>query len=160
MRRHRRVAVLAVLCLLFGGLLPSSGLTAATPAEAEAFFVVGFPTGATTIVIRLTDPALIQQAREIVGGAGDPGMHVMGTVVKAPARYNPGWSYHLEPRSIRFFEAAIEVCDAHPLAVEEHLAEVCGAFLPGCAWCPWSSKLLAETRPSFLFLPLLARPAA
>lgn len=28
--------------------------------------------------------------------------------------------------------------------VEKHLSDVGGAFLPGNAWCPWSSRLIAE----------------
>jgi hypothetical protein len=160
MRQARRVLALAGLCLLLSSL-PAQSQPAATAAEEQAFFVVGFPTETTTIVIRLTDPAMIQQARDIVGDVGHASLHVMGTVVKAPAPYNPGWSYHLDSPSIRFFEAAIEVCDAHPLAVEEHLAEVCGAFLPGCVWCPWTSRLLAETHPVTAYLPLvLGSPTA
>ncbi|WP_420845269.1 BP74-related protein [Nocardia arizonensis] len=27
---------------------------------------------------------------------------------------------------------------------EDHLDEACGAFLPGCFWCPWSSRLTRE----------------
>ena len=69
--------------------------------------------------------------------------------------YNPNWGYHLAPESIQFFDAAIEVCDAHPYYVEEHLDEVCGAFLPGCVWCPFSSRVIAEVRTSQIFLPLV-----
>ena len=161
MKRGSRALALLGLCLLFSSVLAKGQPADALPAEAEAFFIVGFPTGGTTIVIRLSDPAMIQQARELAAGVGNSSLHVMGTVVKAPARYNPGWSYHLDSRSICFFEAAIEVCDAHPLAVEEHLDEVCGTFLPGCVWCPWTSRLLAETHPAAAYLPLvLGDPAA
>ena len=31
--------------------------------------------------------------------------------------------------------------------VEDHLDEACGAFLPGCHWCPWSSRLVDEVKP-------------
>ena len=81
--------------------------------------------------------------------------HVMGILVKKEARFNPGWGYHLKPRTVEFFEVATEVCDATPQYVEDHLDEACGAFLPDCRWCPWSSKVLAEV-PS----PALQQPAA
>jgi hypothetical protein len=41
---------------------------------------------------------------------------------------------------------SIEVCDAATSYVEEHLAEVGGAFLPGRRWCPWSSRVIAEVK--------------
>jgi hypothetical protein len=68
----------------------------------------------------------------------------MGRIVKRPADYNPGWSFHINPDTISFFDFAIEVCDASPSYVEDHLDEACGAFLPGCYWCPWSSRLKEE----------------
>ena len=32
----------------------------------------------------------------------------------------------------------------HTLHVEEHLEEACGAFLPGCVWCPFASVVADE----------------
>ena len=72
-----------------------------------------------------------------------------------PAPYNPRWSYHLDPASISFFQCAIEVCDASPQYVEEHLSEVGGAFLPGSTWCPWSSRVAEEVDFRSLFLPVV-----
>ena len=64
--------------------------------------------------------------------------------MKAPAVYNVPWNFHLDPGSISFFEIAAEVCDSTTLLVENHLADVGGAFLPKSYWCPWSSRLLRE----------------
>jgi hypothetical protein len=50
----------------------------------------------------------------------------------------------LNPASISFFAIAIEVCDANMQYVEDHLDEACGAFLPGCYWCPWDSRVVRE----------------
>ena len=118
-----------------------------------AYFKVGFPPDSDIFIIQLTDPLKIQQARDILQKGLDRG--VMGTVMKSPAQYNPSWQYHLEPDSITFFEMAIEVCDASPQYVEEHLAEACGAFLPGCTWCPWSSQLMEEVWFETIYLPLI-----
>jgi hypothetical protein len=95
-------------------------------------------------VIRLEDPQKAAYARRILHGEETRRTHVGGLVVSERASYNARWSYHLDPASINFFEMAIEVCDALIRYVEEHLAEVGGAFLPGCRWCPWTPKLTRE----------------
>ncbi len=95
-------------------------------------------------VFELTDEAMIAHARRIISGEETSEVHVMGRIRKTPQPYNPGWSYHLDSSSIRFFTMAIEVCDANMAYVEDHLDEACGAFLPGCFWCPWSSRVVSE----------------
>lgn len=54
----------------------------------------------------------------------------------------------LDPDTISFFTVAIEVCDATMTYTEDYLDEACGAFLPGCFWCPWSSRLTRELKES------------
>ena len=127
-----------------------------TSAE-TAYFKVGFPPDDVTFTIMLTDTAKIQEARDIVNGLQTDATSVMGTIAKAPAFYNPHWSYHLDPASIEFFECAVEVCDAHPQYVEDHLEEVCGALLPGCVWCPWASVVIEEIHISKQFLPIVLK---
>jgi hypothetical protein len=95
-------------------------------------------------VIKLVQPEKISHARRILAGEETNKVHVVGKVIKRPVDYNPGWSYHLQPESIDFFQVAIEVCDANMQYVEDHLDEVGGAFLPGAIWCPWTSKLTRE----------------
>lgn len=126
----------------------------------EAYFRFDYPPAPETFVIQLTDPALIDQARDMLAGIV-PVRHVMGQIVKQPATYNRPWSYHLEPESIQFFLSAIEVCDATIAYVEEHLDEACGEFLPGCTWCPWGSRLIEEVPPGefmrWMYIPLITR---
>jgi uncharacterized protein (TIGR03437 family) len=113
--------------------------------NSEAYFQFDVPPSQQTFVIRLLDPALIQQARAIL--AATEGKHVMGKIVKAPAFYNTPLSFHLDPHSIQFFDFAIEVCDGSITYTQEHLEEVGGSFLPGNTWCPWGSRLKAEIAP-------------
>ena len=100
--------------------------------------------GQSKFVIKLVDPGKIEHARRILRGEETHRVHVQGQIVKEPANYNPGWSFHLKPESIDFFEYAVEVCDATITYVEEHLDEVCGSTLPDCHWCPWGSSLIEE----------------
>jgi len=85
-------------------LLPAVGAS-----TSEAYFQFSVPPSPETFVIRLVDPALIQQARAIL--AAPEGKQIMGKIVKAPAFYNTPWSFHLDPHSIQFdmdFAAAVQ----------------------------------------------------
>lgn len=122
-----------------------------------AYFEVGFPPEDLVFTVMLTDTVKIQEARDIISGVQADRVSVKGTIIKAPAVYNPPWSYHLDPASIEFFQFAVEVCDAHPRYVEENLQDACGAFLPGCVWCPYSSKVVAEVDVFGRYLPLAVK---
>jgi hypothetical protein len=141
----------------------SSGQTARsksseTPAvPAEAYFE--FAQQKDTFIFKLTDPQRIRQARDILSGKEKAKVHVSGVIVKEPASYNPPWHYHLNPDSVSFFENNAEVCDSGIKYVEEHLAEVGGAFLPGGRWCPWKSQLVKEVIPAGQSFALLDRAA-
>ncbi len=119
-------------------LLPTMAFLSACQGASDpgpAYFKIAGATEADTFVIALADPALIAEARAQAAGE-DPVKHVTGLVVAEAAPYNAPWSFHLDPASITFAEMSIEVCDAATSYVEEHLAEVGGAFLPGGRWCP------------------------
>lgn len=117
--------------------------TQATFVNEVAYFRFDVPPAPETFVFRSDDPAVIQEARDVLNGNRSSRM-VIGTIVKQPRDYNAPWSYHLDPVSVRFADNAVEVCDATIQFVEDHLAEICGATLPDCEWCPWSSRVIAE----------------
>jgi uncharacterized protein (TIGR03437 family) len=112
------------------------------------FTVYSVPTDGTSasqqFVVKITDPAIIQEARAALSESDTHSVHVIGTVVKAPAYFNAPWGFHLDPASIGFFNFAAEVCDAATSYVQDHLSETGEAFLPDNVWCPWGSYLLAE----------------
>ena len=128
-------------------LLATSVLLSACQSASDsgtAYFKVAGATEADTFVIALTDPVTIAEARALASGQGSK--HVTGLVVAEAVPYNKPWSFHLDPTSISFAEMSIEVCDAATTYVEEHLAEVGGAFLPDRRWCPWSSRVIEEVK--------------
>lgn len=108
-------------------------------------------------VVRLEDAGLISHARQLIAGTTTSRPHVQGMIVSKPAPYNPGWSFHLEPSTIGFFDIATEVCDAALLNVQKNLADVGHRFLPNAHWCPWGSYLTAEL---VVAQELVAAPAA
>ena len=150
--RCRTCIVLFLVSLAFW--LASSGVVSqrssrAVPggAQASAYFQFDVPPAPGTFVLEARDPALIQEVRQILAGA-QPNRHIMGKIVKQAAPYNPPWSFHLSSDTVTLFDFATEICDASIANVESHLDEACNSFLPGCEWCPWNSRLLAEITPS------------
>ncbi|GAA2847666.1 hypothetical protein GCM10010517_04770 [Streptosporangium fragile] len=143
-----KVGILAAVAMLAltqpAAAKQADGTAHRAAAESEAYFEFDYPPLPERVVFKLTDPARIQEARDILSGTQADRTHVLGRIVKRPVPYNPGWDFHLDPASISFFQVAIEVCDARPQYVEDHLDEVGGAFLPGAIWCPWGSRLLRE----------------
>jgi hypothetical protein len=125
----------SLILALLQGLLGSSG--------PEAYFEFQ-DVHNDRFVIKLVEEKKIAHARAILAGRSVERLSISGRIVKKPAPYNPGWSYHLKPRSIAFFDFAIEVCDASIGFVEDHRKAVGGSFLPGGRWCPWTSRLTRE----------------
>ncbi|GLX99945.1 hypothetical protein [Actinoplanes sp. NBRC 101535] len=120
--------------------------TVAIQAAESALFEFTDTNGQNRFVIQLTDQAKIDHARRILSGEEKNRIHPHGRIIKRAVPYNPGWSYHLDPATIDFFEVAIEVCDASIVYTEDHLDEAGGPFLPGGHWCPWSSRLTREIK--------------
>ena len=99
---------------------------------------------AEVFVVRIDDPAMIAHARALLDGSVADEARIGGIVVKAPAEYNIGWSYALDPGSVFFFDMSTEVGDSTIRYIEDHLAEVGGHLLPGSVWTGWSSTLTGE----------------
>lgn len=148
--RHARLIVsLIIPIMLFLGPAQATPpqQAPAQPATEAAFFQFDYPPYPERFIFELTDPATIQEARDILSGQL-PSRHIMGLIVKTPVDYNAPWSYHLDPASVSFFNSAIEQCDAAIQYVEDHLGQVGDTILPDYIWCPWGSRLVAEVGQS------------
>jgi hypothetical protein len=113
------------------------------------YFQFGDSSHKDVFVFATDKPAVVQQARRILGGEEKTQTKVMGTIVKSEAAYNPGWSFHLDPGSVSFFETPVETCDATTAYLSEHLDDAGKTFLPGGHWCPSSSQLIGEVSAPF-----------
>ncbi|KAK4511564.1 Rab geranylgeranyltransferase [Mucor velutinosus] len=127
-------------------LLSVAALAASFVSAETAYFAFKTVERSKEFVFQLTDDAKIAQARRILSGAETQSVHVSGRIIKTPATYNPYWQFILDPETISFFDHSIEICDANVNYVGEHLDEACGAFLPGCIFCPWTSKITREVK--------------
>ena len=77
-------------------------------------------------LVQLHDRELVNHARKLLDGTKTSDARIAGTVIKTPTDYNIGWSYHLAPKSIFFFELSAEVGDSTMRFIDDHLAEVGG----------------------------------
>jgi hypothetical protein len=152
-----RAVLLTAACtlVLLGGCAKK---TEETPQEAAApangaqaggskrpiFVKIGFPTeDRGSFVIRVGDPEKIQLVRAALQNPDQP-HYLVAEVGPAKARFNPGWSFRLMPKTLEISSTKPEGCGAaSPQEVEKHAKELC-TFLPNCRWCPADAKLLGE----------------
>ena len=104
-----------------------------TPTPPVAEFVVDVV--GERFTVRTSDPETIRLADENRQGRNQ--RFPIGTLRPGDGGFNAPWTWHLEPSSVRFVEAAIEVCDGRPSYVEGHQSE-----FP--TYCPWGAKVVAK----------------
>ncbi len=89
--------------------------------------------------IRILDRARAAEAETLIG-AGHVKI-VTGRVARGDGGFNAPWSWHLEPASIAFVDAATEFCDGCPSYLDANLdhwiADV-GTY------CPYSTELIGR----------------
>ena len=85
--------------------------------------------------IRLTDPADIAIARQLLAGEAAPGIP-NGVVVRDDPDINVGYSWHIDPESVEFADVTTEVCDGLPSDVEQGL-------ITSDHYCPWTAEVIA-----------------
>lgn len=95
-------------------------------------------------VARMTDPASITRAREILQGKAENAI-LLGDVRRGSGGFNRGrskiWNWHLTPDSVRFADVTIELCDGTPSYLEENLDEW---LVQIKQFCPWSAEIISE----------------
>jgi hypothetical protein len=118
-----------------------------------AYFRVSNGEPSQDFVIALDDSKKIKDARTILAGRQTDETHVQGKIVSEMVSYNrpgatsPPWSFHLDPASIVFFSKAPQGCNKRTAFVEEHVkkGDIGKYLFPISTWCPWASKIVAET---------------
>ena len=116
--------------------------------EVGAFFSIGFRCNdapedcpaVDSFIIFARQERPIRQLRADLSRDEDQRRIVSG-IVRGRAGYNPSWSYTMNPGSIVLGDVFVEVCDAHPNAVEDDRRRWMGE-----RWCPWSSYVVSESR--------------
>jgi hypothetical protein len=128
----KRIAVAA-----FGlGLGLTLALAGCTPSGPVATFEVA---GEQTFKIELATPELIQHAKDLMAGS-EEGRIPLGTIVRDDPGVNAPWSWHIDPATLEFADATIEVCDGLPEYVED-------GSLTSDVYCPWSADVIEITGP-------------
>jgi hypothetical protein len=127
-----------ILALCLSAMLAGCGIIAPSgqPASTAGGVVVTVRVAdAEEYRIRLTDPADIGIAQKLLAGEEAPSIP-NGRVVRGEPDVNVGYSWHIDPDSVEFTDAATEVCDGRPSDVEKHM-------ITSDRYCPWSAKVVA-----------------
>jgi hypothetical protein len=88
-----------------------------------------------TYRIRLTDPADIEIARQLLAGEVDPKIP-NGIVVQGDSDVNIDYTWHIDPDSVEFVDFTTEVCDGLPSDVEQ-------GIITSEYYCPWAAEVIA-----------------
>lgn len=138
----------SIVTASFAALL---SLPALAHAETAWFSMIEKGEPRTTVqefIFAVTDPATIETLREeIASGNVVRPVIVTGDIRRGRQTYNPDWSFHYVPDTVRVVKSAIEVCAAAPTYIEDHIEKVGGAFLPDNRWCAWGGRLVREVAP-------------
>lgn len=108
-RRAPQRRVLAAIAAAASVLLTLTLTQPAAQAQEQAAYFVITDITREEAVLKLTDPAKIQHARDLINGNTADRPHLVGRIIKRQAPYNPRWSYHFNPDTVDFFDVAIEV---------------------------------------------------
>ncbi|HEV7797674.1 MAG TPA: DUF4214 domain-containing protein [Pyrinomonadaceae bacterium] len=130
---------LRFLLLFFIGVVACTVSPAQTQSSNdEAYFEFSVSPQPDTFVFKLTNPARIQEARDILTTGNQK--VVLGTIIKQPVYYNSQWNFHYDPQTVSFVDFAIELCESSIRGIEDNL----DTAYP--AWCP-GAQLLREVAP-------------
>ena len=106
----------------------------AAPDSADGI-VVTFRVADQEYKIRLTDPADLDIARQLLAGEEAPSIP-NGVVVRGETDVNEGYSWHIDQASVEFADVTMEVCDGRPSDVEQDL-------IPSDRYCSWDASVIA-----------------
>lgn len=132
-RRHARHVGASALVVL--GAVALSGCVPSGPTVAT--FQVA---GDQTYKIELATPELIQHAKDLMSGTTEDGRIPVGVIVRDSPSVNAPWSWHIDPSTLEFADAATEVCDGLPEYVED-------GTLTSDYYCPWNAEVIAIEGP-------------
>lgn len=133
------IATAAATLVATAALLSGCGDSATGPEGAPVFVVQVVD---ESFRVRITDADRVAQARRILQGE-EPQKIVMGRLMRGNGGFNTGYSWQLDPASIQFVEAAIELCDGKPSFVERELDYWIDTVK---SYCPWASRITGEER--------------
>jgi hypothetical protein len=132
MRRPAALS-LALLLLLSGAVGAQEASPTTTPSAPPPPTAVVDVDG-EVFRIELTAPGARDGAIALLRGTSGANIPV-GTIVRDDPGPNAPWSWHIDPASLTWAEATIEVCDGRPTQIEDGVLGI-------DRFCPWSARLL------------------
>ena len=139
--------VVAVTAMLLVGCSSGEPAPTASPSPTSSAALPDAPAVVTFDVagqgeysIELVTDELIGHVAELQAG-GEDGRIPVGRIVRdGDGGVNAPWSWHIDPESLEFADATIEVCDGLPEYVEDDT-------LTSDTYCPWNATVV-DLRPA------------
>ncbi|HYE57150.1 MAG TPA: hypothetical protein VD948_01545 [Rhodothermales bacterium] len=120
------------------GLLLSACDSDSTPPPGVATFEV--EVNKERFYVAMATEAQAAEARTHLASGREGVLH--GALVRGNGGFNTGYRWHLDPASVSFPDAAIEVCDGRPRSdVESDLDYWINTVR---YYCPWGAKIVRE----------------
>ena len=95
---------------------------------------VHFEMSSERVRMYITRTTTIQDARDNLAGRNQK--HIPMGKIRSGRLFDAQWSWYVDPETITLNEVTIEVCDASPSYIEQHLGDWLGRD-----WCPWSAEI-------------------
>ncbi len=135
-QRRREISLVAAAVLAMALGAACGGGSPAAPARAVYVVdVVG-----ERFRILLSDGERIAEARRILAGEESQKI-VAGRLLAGDGGFNDGYGWHMDPATVQFADASVEVCDGRPSAVEANLDYWLNTL---GQYCPWAARIVAE----------------
>lgn len=129
-----RVRALSLVSLAVAFSFGATACSSPTdPGRNSAEFIVDV--AGERFIVRTSDEETIRLAEE--NRQGRNRRFPIGALKSGDGGFNAPWTWHLDPSSVRFVEAAIEVCDGRPSYVEAHQSEF-------ERYCPWGARVVGR----------------
>lgn len=132
----RHIRLLLFAALLLTGLTCSESAAPPEPHMIVRFGYANDATGASDFVARAKRPGLLDSVRAELALPAEQRRFPIGPLRAAAAGENLGWSWAFVYDEWQLTDNAVELCDASPQYLQEHLAE----WLASVGhYCPWSA---------------------
>lgn len=146
LRRSPGAFATLLLCLVSAPALIGCPSAPSLTSEMVAFeFAHGKGKGAMTYVASTSGADVIADVRaELSRPESERTRHPSGPIERDLGGSNSPWHWRFIPSQWKLTQLSTEVCDAHPVYIEQNLDQWLASVVTYCPWAAWVSRELAR----------------